>query len=975
MDALSHNKNVIDNENIKLIEQLQKTLPNTQRASIAVGYFFISGFARIMDSFEKIESSTNPKHVIRLLISPTTNRVTAEALLADNESYDAVRDSRIEIPAKDRELGKIRGEITRTLEYMPQTADDHSAAIKLCDLIRKKKMQVKVYTKEQLHAKAYIFELEGGEIDAMAVVGSSNLSVSGISDHTELNLRTTHSEDSRDLLEWFNRHWDDDSCAEFTSDMADIIDRSWVAQYKPNDVYNKALLHEHEEKFNLCVIKDPPPGTNTKKLFEFQKIAVAHAIKKLDAFGGVMISDVVGTGKTLIGTAILRHLVDQYRSNPLIICPPHLIEMWEQYLYDYGISGVVLSRYKIGLDEELLPRHSNHDVILIDESHNFRTKNTQAYKALMAFMEEKTEEARIIMLSATPISNKLTDLKNQIALFPREMLSKIDVLSQTTLDEYFKGTTNPDGTVTDPGKAKIQELLRHILIRRTRTQIKEKYAIYDKSKKLHYLLIEGVPKYFPTRMLKNPKEYDIEKVYNNEFQSIVDTLGDLNLARYNPGEYIKEKYLDPAHPEFQKYDDLRDSSLPLVGIVRTSLLKRVESSIKAFKDSINNYREGHKLFRSELEKGNISIGKEFHDIIYRSVTDSDYDDTVYDREMTKIKSIYDADAFDMKRWIADIKHDSDQFSKMQGYLGSEDKFTEHDDKLAILIDLLKNMTNDKILIFSESASTAKYVAEYLKTKKIQEQIKHRAIEQIDSSKNAVKSDVIWRFDPYNNPKPKKSSGKGEIDILVSTDVLSEGVNLQSGRIVINYDFHWNPVRLIQRVGRVDRIGTDHEQIEVINFLPTTQSEKELGLKEKVAKKIELIKSIMGGDQLILEDTETFDPNSITGIYTGNDDILDVENIGILDIRNSQADEDSDKMKDDKTLLQQVRTLPFGMRSASGSSNLLVACEAEETVSRGDGKMITGKKFRKHYVVDAGGGPLQFGSPRFSKDLVRMPAQA
>ncbi len=678
---MDHNTNVIDNDRIKLIEQLQKSLPRTKRANIAVGYFFISGFARIMNNFDRIESSTDPSHMIRLLISPTTNKATAEALFADNESYETVRDSRIEVPDKDEELTKTRDGIKSMMEYMPQTDDDRLAALKLKDLISRGKMQVRVYTKEKLHAKAYICELEGEEIDAMAIVGSSNLSIAGISDNTELNLRTTHSGDSKELLEWFERHWKDGS--EFTSDMADIIDESWIAKHEPSDIYNKALLHEHEDKFNLCVIKDPPPGANAKKLFEFQKIAVAYAIKKLDAFGGVMISDVVGTGKTLIGTAILKHLVDEHNSNPLIICPPHLIGMWEQYLYDYGITGSVLSRYKIGLDKDLLPRHSNHDVILIDESHNFRTRTTQSYKALMAFMEEKTEDARIIMLSATPISNTLADLRNQLALFPREMLSKIDVLSQTTLDEYFKKTTNLDGTVTDAGRDKIQELLRHILIRRTRTQIKKKYATYDKSKDLYYLMDDEGRKYFPKRVLKNPKEYDIEKVYNNEFQSIAETLKNLKLARYNPGEYIRKEYLDPAHPQFQKYDDLRSSSLPLVGIVRTLLLKRVESSIEAFKDSINNYREGHRLFRIELGKDNVPIGEEFHDIIYRSVTDTDYDNSDYDKDMLKIKSEYSMNAFDKERWISDIKHDSDQFSKMQGYLGPEEKFNEHDDKLAI----------------------------------------------------------------------------------------------------------------------------------------------------------------------------------------------------------------------------------------------------------------------------------------------------
>ncbi len=278
------------------------------------------------------------------------------------------------------------------------------------------------------------------------------------------------------------------------------------------------------------------------------------------------------------------------------------------------------------------------------------------------------------------------------------------------------------------------------------------------------------------------------------------------------------------------------------------------------------------------------------------------------------------------------------------------------------------MVDDKILIFSESASTARYVAKYLKTKEIQEKIQHRTIEQIDSNSDVAKSDIIWRFDPYNNPKPKKPSNKGRIDILVSTDVLSEGVNLQSGRVVINYDFHWNPVRLIQRVGRVDRIGTRHDLIEIFNFLPTDAGEKELKLENRVIKKIELIKSIIGGDQRILKDTETFDSNSIEGIYAGNNEMLDTENIGVLDMKDSQADDDSDKIKNDEELLAEVRALPFGMRGASSQGDLLIACEAEETVTRDDGKLVTAKKFRKHYMVNGGGGATLIWQSSFLKKL-------
>ena len=932
---------VIDNENVVLLEQLKDILPDTNRASIAVGYFFISGFGAIMDSLTKIESSDDPNHVIRLLISPTTNRATVEALLASNESYDTVRIKSKEAGSEEKGKDTAREDVKRTLEHMSQTSEDQHAATRLAALIKKKKVQVKVYTKDQLHAKAYIFELDNRQLPKMAIVGSSNLSISGIKEHTELNLRTNHPGDSAKLLEWFERHWNDPSCQEFTQDIADIIEESWIAKHSPNDVYDKAILHEHDEVFDDTKYED----VKTRELFDFQKSAVSNAIKKLDKYGGVMIADVVGTGKSYIGSAILKHLKENNHSKPLIICPPHLKEMWQEYMRDFNVYCEIESRYKIGTDDQILSRYTNCDVVLIDESHNFRNSNTIAYRTLLAFMEDKTDEAKIIMLTATPISNSIKDLKNQLRLFPREMLLQIPPLSNTTLDEYFKGLEGSMSDIKGDADAKVRELLKYILIRRTRKQIMEKYAKKDNAR--YYLEKDGKKNYFPRRKLMNPSEYDVDKVYNNSFEMIRQAIEELTLARYAPGNYINEDYLKESNPDHKKYKDLNNTTKPLVGIVRTSLLKRMESSIMAFACSVRHYQEGYKEFSRQLDLGKVPIGPDFHDEIYKKIAyeGEDYDDDGYEKRMAEIPSQYDIKAFDVDGWKRDMVKDINLFSSIMGNLVDQSEYTKYDDKLHTLVRLVNDMDRDKILIFSESAITAKYIYEYMK----KELKPTRRIAQIDSKQgNREKNGLIRRFDPKNNSADIPQSK--EIDVLISTDVLSEGVNLQAGKTVINYDFHWNPVRLIQRVGRIDRIGTEHEIVNIINFLPTEKIDETLSLTERVSNKIETIRRIIGHDQQILESTEILDQKSVQNIYAGNEDVLDSDITSVIDLVESKSERDADRIKKDLTKRERIERMPFGIRSVSGKGKLLIACEAQEVIEDHRENMISERSFRKHYEV-------------------------
>ena len=931
---MSGNAAVIDNENVVLLDQLREILPYTKRASIAIGYFFISGFAEIMDSLERIEKSSDPNDTLRLLISPTTNRKTAEALLAENETYAEARKA-TEVELDEEDVRKnATDEAKRTLEYMPQTEKDKAASIKLMDLIQKNKLQVRVYTKDRLHAKAYIFEIDGGFLPIMGIVGSSNLSLSGIKEHAELNLRTNDDGQSRQLLDWFDRHWNDPSTVEFTKDVAEIIDRSWAGQKRtPEDIYRKAALYEHDDQPAV-----PISNFHGRTLFGFQKAAVYRAIRKLDEYGGVIIADVVGTGKSFIGSAILKYLSEVKRSKPLIICPPHLKAMWRGYLQKFEMFGEVESRYKIGM-EDVLSKYTHCDAILVDESHNFRNSNTNAYRALLSYMEEKADDAYMIMLSATPISNGPNDLKNQMRLFPSGRLAAIPPLRDTTLDEYFKGVM--DGTqITEGGAERIREILRHILIRRTRTQIMRKHAKKDGDR--YYLEKDGNRKYFPKRHLRHPEEYDVNKVYNNSFDEIQGAISNLKLARYAPGNYIKEEYLDPTHPDYKKYDELKSTSLPLIGIVRTSLLKRMESSIAAFADSVDRYLNGYKEFKRILSSGKVPIGKEFHDEIYKKISaDVEYDDAI-----DEIASQYDIEAFDVETWKSDMADDVNVFASIRGNLVGKDEFTKHDDKLHKLEDLVRSMKGEKILIFTESAVTAQYIHRYLaSTVGKSDGIR---MEEIDSKKGgAEKNSVVGRFDPKNN-KEIAREGDAEIDVLVSTDVLSEGVNLQSGRVVINYDFHWNPVRLIQRVGRVDRIGTEHDTIEIVNFLPTSEMEKEFPLRDRVASKINTIRQIIGHDQKILEATEHIDDRGVADIYDSDEGVLD-EDDGFLDVE-TESERQADAIREDDAELLRIRDMPFGVRSSAGAGKLLIACEAQEEVTDSKGSVISTRPFRKHYEV-------------------------
>lgn len=929
--------NVIDNKEVILKEELEKILPKTKKASIAVGYFFISGLSVIIEPLRNTDS-------IRLLISNTTDKTTAEALIEGFHSIKEVgskvdQTNFVNEDRKTKVLADSKDNAKQSLECMSQTAHDKNVVESLIEMMKTGQLEVRVYPKEKLHAKAYIFQSKDADFSqGMGIVGSSNLSISGISHNSELNLKTYNPPDVNQLIRWFDELWNDG--LEFTEEFNLILENSWAGKtYSPKELFLKAAYLEYKEKLEEQHVIDPVWKEKFPKLFPFQENAVDQGLVMFEQYGGVIIGDVVGLGKTYVGTALLKYLqLQNYR--PLIVCPPPLTQMWEKFCEDHEVDAKVLSRGRLSQESfELYQdyRYKSRDLVLIDESHHFRNNTSRQYENLHQFMQ--AQEAKAILLTATPYSNRETDIKNQIMLFHQSEKTFIPPANETDLNRYFNQIKE--------GKASLVDLLRNIMVRRTRRFILDQWGKKDENGN-NYLQIGNERKYFPRRKMKTER-YDINQVYQRKYDKIVGYLSKspsnatpetLTLARYSLGLYVKEDYKNT-----DMYKELSVAGPKLIGLVRILLLKRMESSLEAFKQSIVHYINTHKIFLKLLDEGIIPIGdvsyKEMYEIA-QTDPDSIYDPETIEKFKEKISKAgetkYKFEAFDVERLTLDIQNDLEIFETIDGLIHSLTWKT--DDKLARLQSLLdKEYSGKKVLIFSEFATTAKYLYDYLKWKGVKEQID-------SSSGNSI--ECARRFDPINNPSDKATPKKSEeTSLLISTDVLAEGVNLQAGQVIINYDFHWNPTRLIQRAGRVDRIGSKNEFVMVHNFLLDPKMEKDFKLEDCVNAKIDNIHRIIGEDYEMLTQDEQINPEDIYAIYKEDDAILDKEDENPLEpsrfekiLRDIQINKPE--------FWEEIKSIPDGIRSSgSGQAGgqLLLACEIG---TKNSGKV------KKYYLISPNG---------------------
>ena len=925
MIMMLQENNVIDNKKIILKDELTKILPKTENASIAVGYFFISGLSAVIHPLKNVNK-------IRLLISNTTDKITAESLI---EGFKNIKEVQIKVDEKnflnqdrkDEVIFDSEKNIKESIEYMRQTSDDKLIIESLIKMMKSKQLEVRVYPKEKLHAKAYIFQPKDKDFtQGMGIVGSSNLSLAGLSQNSELNLKTYNAPDVNQLLKWFDELWQ--ISLEFTDKFNVILKTSWAGKiYSPRDVFLKAVYLEYGDKLEGQYKIDPIWRTTFPNLFKFQLDAVKLGYTMFELYGGVIIGDVVGLGKTYVGIALLKYLqLKGHRS--LIICPPHLIQMWEKFCEDYKVDAKVLSRGILSQEGFELYRdykYTNRDLVLIDESHHFRNNNSRQYENLHQFVQAKN--AKVILLTATPFSNTSADIKNQIMLFHQTPQTLIPPANETDLDKYFNQVKK--------GEANLVDLLQNIMIRRTRRYVISQWGQKDENGK-KYLQVGGEKKYFPKRKMLTER-YDINIVYQKKYKKIIKYLDENNLtfARYSVGLYLKNDY---KHVEL--YKGLGVAGKKLVGLIRTLLLKRMESSLEAFKISIGHYIDTHRIFLKLLEEKIIPVG----DVSYKSMADIAQSDPDSINEPKTIEEFrkkihesheikYAFEAFDVNRLILDIQNDIKIFETIKELI--HDLTWKNDDKLCRLQRLLdNNYSNKKILIFSEFTTTAKYLNKHLKWSGIKEQVDSTTINPIQYAQ---------RFDPNNNPGSTKIEKSKEISLLIATDVFAEGINLQAGEVVINYDFHWNPTRLIQRAGRVDRIGSKNESIIVYNFLLDLEMENDFGLEQTVDNKINNIQKIIGEEHKILKETEKINTEDNFAIYGGDESFLDRENGNILEPSKFEKILQNIQIHD-PIFWDKLKKKPNGIRSfisTKSSGRLLLACQSGIDKS---------SRIRKYYLI-------------------------
>ena len=892
---------------------------DTDRIRIAVGYLYMSGLKQLRPELDEF---LNNGGTLQVLMGNPDQQGLDELIEAHHNLRLTGTKFRQESNVKWSERPEIRADTAENysnqLLYEDPTAENQAFFTNLIDWLEQGRIQPKLYLQERFHAKAYLFEKAEGDIFApkdVGVIGSSNLSLSGLHSNTELNA-PVYNERVTQLKEWFDDLWDD--AVEFDADLLEAFDDSWVSNNPGNKddeppalpgdsppdgtteklrevssgtglpapylVYAKILYELYKE--TLETAEDYLQSFDVyEDLYEFQQWAVNRGIRIANKYDGVLVSDVVGMGKTFVGLGLLEHFHarNRLRGNKgkmLIISPKHLQPMWERMVNQrYNFNAEVISLGMVSKEdfhETLLEEHDDASVCLVDEAHHFRNDDTYRYNNLQAFLPTVNQT---ILLTATPYTKSPWDVYNQIKLFHIEDLTQIPI----TPPNLYDFTKMVDNDETD-----LSNLLSHVMVRRTRQDIIDQYGEEDEEGQV-YLQMGGERRYLPDRHLQTV-DYNLHETYSTAdgvndslYDAIVETLEDLTFARYSLGQ---EDYLKTGYANQDPYQNLSSMGRSIRGLMKSNLLKRLESSVHAFYTSLTRMLRSYRMFRDLLDEGTVAVGSDVSELI-NSGEQIDYildeiDEMVEEGEY----AAYQTEAFHLEELKRDLETDIQLLADLQDTLEPfhqdiQDDYAM-DDKVEQLRQLLGNLRigsheilqrgdrAEKLIVFTQFTDTVKYLEAAF------EQFQDRGLLSDDVRFASATSDtsnvekIIQRFAPEANDARDKIDPSDEIDVLFATDVAGEGVNLQDANLVINYDLHWNPLRLIQRIGRVDRLGSGHEDIYALNFLPETELEEELGIVDRVESRVQEISNVLGEDGEILSPEDNVNRSYMEDIYAEED---------------------------------------------------------------------------------------------------------
>lgn len=874
----------LDNKKNRVIDELKEALGNGTKLSIISAYFTIYTYESLKKELSKVDSMrfiyTEPTFI------KSNNELTRE--------YYINRNPEQKLSGNEFEI-KLRNEMTQ------------AAIARECAEWLKNKAEIKSF-KQANSAQPRMIYIDNPE-EHSVIQGTVDFTTDGLgitpSNRVDTNLSMYGIGQTIGFLESFDELWEDDDRVE---DVKGEVLEHMKTIYKENSpefiyfvtLYN--IFHDYlNELTEENIVKSDTGFKETKvwnKLYQFQKDGAMGAIDKIEKYNGCIIADSVGLGKTFTALAVIKYY-ELRNDRVLVLAPKKLRENWTVYTlndkrnifaedrFNYDVlNHTDLSRTS-GFSGEInlaTLNWSNYDLIVIDESHNFRNNppvkdRVTRYQRMMNDIIKSGVKTKVLMLSATPVNNKMNDIKNQIAFITEgndRALAKvgIDNIGQTLRKAqgvYNKWSELPESERTtdnfvDMVDVDYFKLLDTMTIARSRKHIEKYYNINEIGE-------------FPKRQKPINKYSPIDlKEKFPPIEEINKLIKKLTLSIYSPLGYV----LPEKRAEYEKKYDMevgpnknifrhRDRENSLVGLVRIGLLKRMESSIKAFAITVENI-----LTKIENALDTIEKGKKDYDAEENiNINDIDIDDTEYESLMfgNNVKVLLQD--MDLIKWSQDLKEDQDKLETI--LLNAMEVTPDRDAKLIELKSLIKNKVNNpinkgnkKVLIFTAFADTAKYLYENISVPLEEKGIYSALVTGGGDNKSTLPipkgkkhsikmsdiNTVLTMFSPRSKERSKIFPDiEEEIDIIIATDVISEGQNLQDCDYVINYDIHWNPVRIIQRFGRIDRIGSTNESIQLVNFWPTKDLDAYINLQQRVKGRMVLLDVSATGEENLLENDD------------------------------------------------------------------------------------------------------------------------
>lgn len=848
---------IIDNDELTLADDLKTTIKKESDINIIADSFSIFAFKELYRPLKNIERFRF------IFTSPTfTNQQKKE----QREFYIPQQNREKNLYGTELEV-KLRNELTQ------------NSISRDCVKWIEEKAEFKSNNNFNRKINGFI-TVKNTNNDITSYSPINDFTASEILGETENNLiNKIGTVNSKYYIRHFNNYWNDDEFLSVTDKIIENI-KTIYAENSPELIYLLTLFNIFREYLETVSEDFMPNDANGFKdsviynmLYDFQKDAVTSIINKLEKYNGCILADSVGLGKTFTALAVIKYYENKNKS-VLVLCPKKLSENWNTYRENYKTNILLkdrlnydvlfhtdLSRIKGESNGKDLERinWNNYDLIVIDESHNFRNgedvNKVNRYSQLLNKVIKSGVRTKILMLSATPVNNTFDDLKNQFYLIAEgdfnSLENKLDI--SKPIDKVFY-SVNKEFNKLKNGNVKINDvknrietdffkLLENLTLGRSRSHIQKYYNFGDIGR-------------FPNKLKPisiAPKLTDIENI---TYTDIYEKLNSLSLAIYLSATYILDS-------KKEKYANKYKSSLSIEGrqkgiefLIRKNLMKRLESSIFSFVTTLKKIKE-----KIEKEIKYIEQYSQKDKILEDDLSDENFDDEEIDYiEDQNFKiSLQDMDYIS---WLEDLK---DDFVKFEDIISTVEKITLNTDKkLQELLNLISdkienpiNGNNKKIIIFTAFADTAEYLYKNLSEKIKAKYNIESALITGRGTRTTLKgisnkyNDILTNFSPIS--KNREITVSKEIDLLIATDCISEGQNLQDCDFLINYDIHWNPVKIIQRFGRIDRIGSKNKNIQLVNFWPDIELDEYLNLTQRVKNKMRQVIISGSGEKNIIED--------------------------------------------------------------------------------------------------------------------------